>query len=194
MRLLEETRHVLHLARSHGIARRYFVVNGFDGALAMLGLVMGFYVTGDASLEVAVTACMGGAVALGVSGLSSAYISESAERRRDLRSLEEAMAGESLHESSHGRAARLAPLYIAAVNGLAPFVTALLIIAPLWLVRWGLVLPVSPFAVSAAVATFLLFLYGVYLGVVSGTFWLWSGVRTLLIAAATAGLILLLRP
>ena len=193
MKLLDEMRHFLDLTRSQGIARRYFVVNGFDGALAMLGLVMGFYVTGDASLEVAITACMGGAIALGVSGLSSAYISETAERRRDLRSLEEAMAGESLQNSSHGRAARLVPVYVASVNGLAPFVTALLIIAPLWMVRWGLVLPFSPFVAAAGMATFLLFLYGVYLGVVSGTFWLWSGVRTLIIAAATAGLILLLR-
>jgi predicted membrane protein (TIGR00267 family) len=193
MKLLDEMRHFLDLTRSQGIARRYFVVNGFDGALAMLGLVMGFYVTGDASLEVAITACMGGAIALGVSGLSSAYISEAAERRRDLRSLEEAMAGESLQNSSHGRAARLVPVYVASVNGLAPFVTALLIIAPLWMARWGVVLPFSPFLAAAGTATFLLFLYGVYLGVVSGTFWLWSGVRTLFIAAATAGLILLLR-
>jgi len=193
MKLLDQTRHFLSLTHSQGIARRYFVVNGFDGALAMLGLVMGFYVTGDASLEVAITACMGGAIALGVSGLSSAYISEAAERRRDLRSLEEAMAGESLQNSSHGRAARLVPVYVASVNGLAPFVTALLIIAPLWMARWGVVLPFSPFLAAAGTATFLLFFYGVYLGVVSGTFWLWSGVRTLFIAAATAGLILLLR-
>ena len=192
MKLIDETRRFLRLSRSQGIARRYFVVNGFDGALAMLGLVMGFHVTGDASLEVAITACMGGAIALGVSGLSSAYISESAERRRDLRSLEEAMAGESLQNSSHGRAARLVPVYVAAVNGLAPFVTALLITAPLWMAHWGLVLPLSPFIAAAATATFLLFLYGVYIGVISGTFWLWSGLRTLFIAAATAGLVLLL--
>lgn len=192
MNLFGQTRHFLNLTRSHGIARRYFVVNGFDGALAMLGLVMGFYATGGASLDVAIAACMGTAVALGVSGLSSAYISESAERSRALKDLEGAMAGESLAASSHGRAARLVPFYVAAVNGLAPFVTALLIIAPLWMVRWGVALPLSPFAAAAAVATFLLFLYGVYLGAVSGTFWLWSGVRTLLVAAVTGGIILLL--
>jgi predicted membrane protein (TIGR00267 family) len=192
MDFFRQATHLLRLTRSHGIARRYFVVNGFDGALAMLGLVMGFYVTGSASLDVAVTACMGTAVALGVSGLSSAYISESAERRRSLRDLEEAMAGASLEDSSHGRAARFVPFYVAAVNGLAPFFTALVIISPLWLALWGVPLPASPFATAAATATLLLFLYGVYLGAVGGTFWLWSGVRTLLIAAATAGLILLL--
>ena len=157
MKLFEEARRFLRLAPTHQIARRYFVVNGFDGALAMLGLVMGFYVTESASLEVAITACMATAIALGVSGLSSAYISEAAERRRALRSLEEAMAGESLEDSSHGRAARLIPLYVAAVNGLAPFFTALIIIFPLWLAK-VFDFPFSPFAAGAAVATLLLFL------------------------------------
>jgi predicted membrane protein (TIGR00267 family) len=192
MNLFGQTHRFLRLTRSHGIARRYFVVNGFDGALAMLGLVMGFYVTEGAPLDTAITACMGTAVALGISGLSSAYISESAERQRALRDLEDAMAGESLAESSHGRAALFVPLYVAAVNGLAPFVTALIIIAPLGLARGGVAFPFSPFAASAAAATVLLFLYGVYLGAVSGAFWLWSGLRTLLIAAATAGIILML--
>ena len=33
----------IRITRSQRIARRYFVVNGFDGALTMLGLLMGFY-------------------------------------------------------------------------------------------------------------------------------------------------------
>ena len=193
MKSIERVRRLFILTRSHEIARRYFVVNGFDGALAMLGLVMGFYVTaGEASVEVALTACMGAAVALGISGLSSAYISEAAERRRDLQSLEEAMVTESLEESSHGKAARLVPFFVALVNGLAPFGTAVIIMSPLWMARAGFPLPISPFATAAAVATALLFLYGIYLGTISGTFWLWSGIRTLIIAIVTGGLILLL--
>jgi predicted membrane protein (TIGR00267 family) len=194
MKALKQVRMLLHLTRSHGIARRYFFVNGFDGALAMLGLMMGFYVTGGSSVDVALTACIGTAVALGVSGVSSAYISEAAERQRALRDLEEAMVAKSLDDSSHGRAARLVPFYIAFVNGLAPFATAIIIICPLWLARAGLPLPLSPFAASAATATVLLFLYGVYLGTISGSFWLWSGVRTLIIAIVTGGIILLLGP
>ena len=193
MKTIEQARRFFRLTRSHGIARRYFVVNGFDGALAMLGLVMGFYVTsGEADLEVALTACLGAAVALGISGLSSAYISESAERQRALRDLEEAMAGESLEDSSHGRAARIVPVYVAMVNGAAPLGTALIIMVPLWLAQAGIPMPHSPFAASAAVATALLFLYGIYLGNISGTSWLWSGVRTLFIALVTGILVLLL--
>ncbi len=193
MKAIKQVGKFFHLTRSHGIARRYFVVNGFDGALAMLGLAMGFFVAGgEASVDVALTACTGTAVALGVSGLSSAYISETAERQAALRSLEEAMVARSLEDSSHGKAARVVPFFVAAVNGAAPFVTALVIMSPLWLARAGVPLGVSPFAAAAAVATALLFLYGIYLGTISGDFWLWSGIRTLLIAVFTAGIILLL--
>jgi VIT1/CCC1 family predicted Fe2+/Mn2+ transporter len=39
-----------------------------------------------------------------------------------------------------------------------------------------------------------MFLLGVYLGRISGTFWLWAGLRTLLVAAVTAVLIYLASP
>ncbi len=79
------------ISQSNLIVRRYFVVNGFDGALTMLGLLMGFHVSNNVILSVVITACMGTAIALTVSGISSAYISESAEKRQELRELEDAM-------------------------------------------------------------------------------------------------------
>ena len=90
--LLQKARFLLHISRTHGIMRRYFVVNGFDGALTMLGLIMGFLFSTPASLTITINACLGAAIALGVSGISSAYVSEAAERRRALIQLEGAMA------------------------------------------------------------------------------------------------------
>jgi hypothetical protein len=43
-------------------------------------------------------------------------------------------------------------------------------------------------------ALIIIFLLGVYLGQVSQTFWLWAGLQTLLIAAATAALFFTLSP
>ncbi len=72
------------ISHSELIARRYFVVNGFDGALTMLGLLMGFYFNNDSiSLHMLINACMGAAIALSASGISSAYISECAEKSRN---------------------------------------------------------------------------------------------------------------
>ncbi len=97
---LERLRFLLHITRAGGIARRYLVTNGFDGALTMLGLTMGFRISGEVAPAVMIAACMGTAIALGMSGLSSAYISEAAERRRELQELEEAMLAD-LNASEH---------------------------------------------------------------------------------------------
>ena len=51
-------------------------------------------------------------------------------------------------------------------------------------------LPLAPLPCAIMVAFLVLFLLGVFLGSVSGRFWLWSGLRMLAIALLTAGLIL----
>ncbi|NVK43162.1 MAG: hypothetical protein HWE39_18095 [Oceanospirillaceae bacterium] len=191
MNALRQLRFLLRISHSHGIVRRYFVVNGFDGALTMLGIILGFWVSDPAPLRVVIAACVGAMVALTVSGISSAFISESAERQRDLAALETAMARD-LDDSAHGRAARWVPWVVAIANGSAPLLLALLIIAPLWLAETGLPLPLSPLLLSVLVALALMFLLGVYLGRIAGVSVWRSGLRTLLVALVTAGLILLL--
>jgi predicted membrane protein (TIGR00267 family) len=188
--LVRRAAFLLHITHTHGIVRRYFVVNGFDGALTMLGIVMGFVIGGPASLHVVISACLGAAIALGVSGVSSAYVSESAERQRALAELEEAMV-KDLRDSYHGEALRWVPMLIALVNGAAPLFISLLIIAPLWLASAGVSLPLPPLYAAIAVALLSVFLLGAFLGRVAGVSWLHSGLRTLLIALATAALIYL---
>ncbi len=184
---------LLNLTRSQVIARRYFVVNGFDGALTMLGLLVGFYVSEDVRLPVVINACLGVATALDMSGFSSAYISEAAEKQQELRELEQAMVTD-LGKSAHGQAARLLPMFIAFVNGMAPLTISLLILLPLWLAPSLKPFSTLPLESAFAVALIIIFFLGVYLGHVSHTFWLWAGLRTLLIATATTGLIFTLSP
>lgn len=190
MNLFGKARYLLRLTRTHGIVRRYFVVNGFDGALTMLGIITGFAFGAPTDLAVAINACLGAAIALGVSGVSSAWVSESAERKRALEELQAAMATD-LVDSAHGEAARRVPLLIALVNGAAPLLLSLCIIFPLWLAHRGLPLPVAPLHAAILVALGLVFLLGVFLGRISGESWLLSGLQTLLVALLTAGLIYL---
>ncbi len=188
---LQRINFLLRISRSHGIVRRYFVVNGFDGALTMLGLIIGFYISGASDLGLVITACLGAAIALGVSGVSSAYVSEVAERRRALQELEEAMITD-LGASAHGQAARWVPMLIALVNGSAPLLISILIILPLWLARAGLTLPLPPLLAAILVAFTILFLLGVFIGRIAGRSWLGSGLQTLLVALVTTALILLI--
>ena len=190
MGLIHQLKFFLAITRSHGILRRYFVVNGFDGALTMLGLIIGFVIGPATSVSVVLSACFGAAIALGVSGVSSAYVSEVAERRRELARLEDAMVHD-LHKSAHGEAARWVPMLIALVNGSAPLLISLLILLPLLLAHAGIGLPFSPLYGSVATAFGLLFLLGVFLGHFSGISYLRSGLQTLSIALITATLIYL---
>jgi predicted membrane protein (TIGR00267 family) len=189
MSLLQRIAFYLHLADSSRIARRYFVVNGFDGALAMLGIILGFYTAENIGLDVVISACLGASIALGISGFSSAYISEVAERKQALDTLQQAMISD-LQRSAHGHASRIAPLWIATVNGAAPLLIALLIMLPLWLAQGTAFSANQALSAAIGVTLLLIFLLGVFLGKISTTFWLWAGLRALLVAAVTASLVL----
>jgi predicted membrane protein (TIGR00267 family) len=191
MSMFARLRYLVELSRAHRIARRYFITNGFDGVLAMLGLLMGFRVTATGSLEVMIGACLGTAVALLMSGLTSAYISESAEKEHELRELEKSMVA-PMDNSAHAEAARLMPWLIALVNGLSPLLLALLILLPLLLAQQGLWPLFAPLDSAIVIALVLSFLLGAFLGRLSSRFWLWTGIRALLIAMVTALFILLL--
>lgn len=190
---MEQLIWLFKITGSQVIARRYFIVNGFDGALTMLGLLVGFYLSEDVRLPVVINACLGVAIALGMSGVSSAYISEAAEKQRELRELEQAMVTD-LGQSAHGQAARLLPMFIGFVNGVTPLIISLLILLPLWLAPTVEPFSAFPLESAFAMALIIIFFLGVYLGKVSHTFWLWAGLRTLLIAATTTALIFTLSP
>lgn len=188
--LLSNKEHLkLHLLRSWSIARRYMVTNGFDGALTMLGMVTGFYISGMTELSVAISACLGAAIALFISGLSSAYLSEKAEREMELRELEQALVVD-LKESDYGQASRYLPMLVALVNGLSPLLLSLVILMPLFLADQGKASPGAPFIRAIVVGLICIFSLGVFLGKISKTFWLWSGLRALTIAIVTVVIIL----
>ena len=187
--MLSYFRFLFDITHAHRIFRRYFVVNGFDGALTTLGLIIGFYSAEQVAIPVMISACLGAAIALAVSGFSSAYVSEAAEREKELKELEQSLI-KKLDGSAHSKAARTVPVFVAIVNGLAPLSMSLIIILPLFLAQTGIRLPWPPLEAATAVAFLTLFLLGAFLGKISGRFWLWSSLRTLVIALITAAIIL----
>jgi len=186
-----QIQYLIAISKSHDIARRYFVVNGFDGALTTLGLLVGFYLSNSASIHIVITACLSAAIALGMSGFSSAYVSEAAERKREFRELQSAMISD-LSGSPHAKASIWMPLLIAITNGLSPLILSLIIIIPLLLSQFGYIIPFDPYQAGIGIAFFLIFLLGVFLGSVSGTFWVIAGLQTLFIAVITTILIYLI--
>lgn len=175
---------LIKLSNSQGIARRFFVTNGFDGALTMIGLFMGFFLSEGATIPVATQACLGAAIALFMSGFTSAYISESAEREKEITELENAMS-KDLSDTVHGRAAKTIPVLVALVNGLSPLFISLFIMIPLWLSLAGVVIPGNVFLWSIGLSCAAIFVLGVYLSTISQQHWFISGLKALSIAGMT---------
>jgi len=193
VRRLREVPRLASIVGAHSIARRMFVTNAFDGLLSTLGIILGLYLAGVNQPISYVGAVMGGAGVMGVfSGFIATYLSERAERLRELHETERVML-RSLEGSIYDKAARLVPLYVAtwsAFGAIAPPFTSL---APFLLA--GVVPQPTSSMVGESVALILamMFLIGYYLGRVSGENpWL-SGARFLAIGASASGLLLMLK-
>ncbi|TFG05137.1 MAG: hypothetical protein EU536_02855 [Promethearchaeota archaeon] len=150
------------------IARRYFIMNAFDGALTSLGLVIGFFIAGVADASIIIVTVLAGALALFISGLWSAFLAESAERKRELKQLERAMMTD-LSKSIMAKASRFAIIFSVLINGLSPALAATIGVIPFFF-GIGIVDPqmlATFFYLSIGVNMILLFLLGMYLGRVS---------------------------
>ena len=73
------------IAEIDEIARRYFALNSFDGILTTLGIIAANFFAGITSEIIVITACLGAAIAVTVSGFYGAFITESSEREGKLK-------------------------------------------------------------------------------------------------------------
>ncbi|MHA2277950.1 MAG: VIT1/CCC1 transporter family protein, partial [Candidatus Kariarchaeaceae archaeon] len=62
------------------IARRYFVMNGFDGVLTVFGIILGAFLVGYESPKEIIVPGIGASFAIGISGFWIAFLTEQAEQ------------------------------------------------------------------------------------------------------------------
>jgi len=157
------------------ISRRYFISNGFDGALTSVGVSVGAYLSGIADGLTVFSIGIGAAIGLGTSGVWSVWEIERAEKRAELARIEHAMLAD-LDETRIQRQQRGARQVNALMSGIGPII--------------GVVLPMTPFLLegsllsmraatlsSIGVAVAILFTFGAYLATISGQNWLVAGAR-----------------
>jgi predicted membrane protein (TIGR00267 family) len=167
------------------ITRRYFVMNAFDGALTMLGVVIGAYVSGILKPITIISAGLAGSIAMGTSGISGAYMTEKAERTKKLKGLERAML-KDMKNDLHGKSHRFATIYAAIVDGVSPAVAAMLVISPFFLVNFEIISSDLAFISSIAITLLVLSLLGVYLARISDESMIKYGIQMLLVGIITA--------
>jgi len=181
----------LRVTKATKILRRYFAMNAFDGAMTSLGVVIGSYISniGDAKAVIGVILISG--VAMAVSGFSGTYMAESAERSKSLNELEDAMLVD-LEDTIYGQASKFVSILAAFVDGSAPFMASIPSVVPFYLALSGVLSLQVAFFVSIGASLATLFMLGVFLGRVSDSNVIYSGVKMVIAGVAVALLALLL--
>jgi len=181
----------LHITKASGIARRYFIMNGFDGAMAIFGIVLGSWMASVTKPEVILLAGFGACLAMGVSGFFGAFMAEKAERERHLKDMEEATKNRV--DPIHYEAARFVVIYVALIDGLSPALTATIALAPFILAAIKIISISNAYFISVPLSLAVLFLLGIYLGkVAKENGWLY-GMAMVAVGALTALIIFLIQ-
>ena len=176
----------LRVSQAYKIARRLFVMNAFDGILTIMGVVIGAHFSGLSDPDIVITAGVGGSIAMGISGMSGAYLAERAERRRDLQKLESAMLAD-LRKSQFARASEFATIVVALVDGISPALGAIILILPYFFVpRIDIE---AAFRASLGLGLLCLFILGLFLARISHERMIVSGVRMILVGLLTIAIV-----
>jgi predicted membrane protein (TIGR00267 family) len=188
--MLERIQEYEELANIGEIGRRYFAMNAFDGVLTIIGVLMGNLTAGVEKPQIVVSTGLATCFAMGISGLWGAYLTEAAERKRDLVELGRYTLTD-LNDTRIGRASRAAVATVAVIDGLSPFLAALVVLIPFFAV--GL-LPAVIWAyyISLGMALLTLFGLGLFLGNVSRGNLLLYGVKTVVAGVVSISISLLL--
>lgn len=183
----------LELTQGVEIARRYLAMNAFDGALTMLGLILGGLITinpalpTEASLQfnAILLAAAGTSIAMAISGFSGSYLTESAERDREVEEMGKAMLSD-MSDSMYAKATKTTSIVVAVVDGASPAIAAFIIITPLFFVPSGALDYRTAFYMAIAICMALLFTLGLFLGAVSKQNMWAYGAKTLFAGILTA--------
>jgi len=162
--LIEQIETYNKIANISQISRRYFALNGFDGVITIIGVLLGNYIVGTTEQNHVIIAGMAVCISLLVSGDWSAYNSESAERAKELKDLEMS----TLHDLDGtviSRAQRFATIVLSVVNGLSSGVTAFIPLIPFF---FGKLIPINlSYYIGFALAFLILTGIGIFLGRIS---------------------------
>jgi predicted membrane protein (TIGR00267 family) len=160
------------------IISRYFALNAFDGVITIVGVLVGGYFGQIKDSDSVLTLGLSTSFAMAVSGFYGAYMSERAERRRELAELEESTLS-SLKDTDISYAAIYATIVVAVVNGISPSVAAVIALVPFFFAAY-LSIDTAYYA-AFGVAFLELFGVGIYLGTVSRERLVLSGFKMLVI-------------
>jgi len=179
--LMTKLREYSEITNVGPILRRYFVIGAFDGALTVLGIILGAVVAGagETHRSLVIALSFSAAIALAISSFVGAYEAERVERKMNQMSLERAMLSEL--SETHKDAFTFAALLGAGVHGIAPLIAALVPVVPFLFLPFGDAVWVSIILTMGG-----LFVMGAYMGNLAKEKVIFSGMRFVAAGLVTA--------
>lgn len=190
LKKIREYKELLNDEDVKSISRRYFISNGFDGALTGIGVSLGSFLSGITVGVVVVKIGIATTIGLSTSGVWSVWEIERAEKKAELKKVENALL-ESLEGTEIKSKKYKARVINSIASGMGPPI--------------GLMLPMLPFLLegvfynifwatifSVIVTLSILFVFGSYMGLVSKHNWFVAGIRMALGGLVAGGLNLIL--
>ncbi len=177
-RFLDKANQYNEIADVGEIARRAFGNNAFDGILTMIGVIIGSYTSGIVNPHVVITTGLSTSIAIMISGAWGAYLTESAERKKDIDELSRHTLSD-LNGSHIEKASRFAIFIVSLVDGLSPFLGAIVVLLPFFFSHLFASIQAVYFA-ALATALVALFALGIWLGKVAKENLLGYALKTLL--------------
>jgi len=190
--LLQKFRRYKEVSKVSRIARRYLVMNGFDGILVFLGLLVGMYLSEIKEPTLIIFTSLSTFLAVAISGFVGTFVAEKAEREKEIRSLERAML-RKLSNTIIRDAARFACFYSALVAAISPMLFAFIPMIPIFLTTLGLLNFDTAFFISISLALIILFLLGIFLGKISEENKLLWGIKLLILGCLTLLILFLVK-
>ena len=168
------------------ILRRYFVMNSFDGALTIFGLLLGEYAAGVMENQLIIALGLSTSMAVGISGLTGAMLTETAEREREIKSMETALQ-RNLDDTDYKRAYEFASVLAGVVDGFSPILASLVLLSPFFILNAS---EAYPYAFALGLVVF--FALGMFLGKISRESIIKTGFKLLIAGLFCMAVILIL--
>lgn len=174
----------LKMTRGDTIARRYFIMNSFDGIVTILGVITGSFATNISNPAMILTIGLSTAIAMGMSGISGTFMAEKTEREIEITQLEESLLSD-LKNTIYTRAIRFTVIFVSLVDALSPILASTITLIPVILSYYHMISNILGIHLSIAFGLIYLFILGSSLAKILRKNLIIEGVKMMLIGIIT---------
>ena len=174
----------LSITKGNTIARRYFIMNSFDGIVTILGVVTGSFATNIFDPSKILAIGLSTALAMGISGISGTFIAEKTEREIEMSHLEASLLSD-LKGTIYAKAVRFTVIFVSLVDALSPILASVIALIPIILAYYKILSNIIGIYLSEVFALIYLFILGFSLAKTLGKNLIIEGIKMMFIGILT---------